>query len=232
MDLIVDFNIETIPNPSITPAMLMGQVKTGNIKDKDKMMVKQVEGAQKLWRDCATHPLDSWVFLVTVLREDQEEPKVLYNANEAEVLREFEAWTRDLVNELRPKNGRIAWHTFNGLDFDFRVVLLRAIRYKLPTLAREMRCHRYGDDNHVDWMYRLTGGRRGEERMKLDNFARFFGVDLPVISGGDILSHYQRPGGADWRAILEHTKSRVTYLRDFRKFWNEAYGPTNTDLPF
>lgn len=220
----VELNIETLPHPSFTPMSFVNEVALGNATQKDTVARKQAEGSLKIWKDCSKHPLRSWVFIVSYRTDDMEEPEILYNISEPDLLRQFEA----KVAEWR-KNNIIVWHTFNGLHFDYRVMKMRAVKYGLPALLEEMDCPKWGDRNHLDWMLELGADARGEKHMGLDDFARFFELDGDnPIGGKDILDHHL---GGDKNKILRHAKSRITYLRDIRRL-HAAAQETNTEIPF
>lgn len=221
----VELNIETLPHPGLQPMSFVNEVALGNATKPETIRLKQAEGSLKLWKDCSKHVLRGWVFIVSY-RVDGQDPVIMYNISEPELLREFDG----IIEGWRANNHLIRWHTFNGLHFDYRVLRLRAVKYGLGALLEEMTCPKWGDELHFDWMLKLGADARGEKNMGLDDFAKFFELngDNP-IGGKDILDQHL---AGDKDKIMRHAKSRITYLRDIRQLHHDALNPPVEDVPF
>lgn len=222
-DINVFFNVETMPNPFLTPldfAQEALELKPANYSKEDTIREFVSKKSVELWKQSSLSLTDANVFVATASVEN-DDPEVSINSNERELFQSLERFVLKLREEAG-EHGRIVWVTWNGLGFDHPICRLRAIKYGCRNLLREMTANRYGDPYHVDWMFRLGSTGMGPKwrRVKdgsisLDNAARFFGVSTygNQIRGGEILeAFFSTPSRMD--LINVHTRSRVLILRD------------------
>lgn len=212
-DKLVFANVETLPAANLSAAHFVGDVKLGNRKDPAVVEKHILEESQKMWRRTSTSPFLAQVFVLTLL-EEEGECEVVINTDERELMVALDNYIRLVKAELTPGQ-RICWHTFNGLSFDHPLLKLRGIKYKLPQVVQEMSVQsKWGDPWHVDWRQKL--GDVG----KLDDVARFFGINYPnPITGAQIWDTWVR---GDRHAIKEHTMSRVLILRDLNRLVSDV----------
>lgn len=229
MDRIVDFNIETLPEPGKTWHHYRGLVKPG-IRKGQVLEQYTIERAQKLHADTSKNAWLCQLFCITVMPEGDAEPTVYIANEEREVLLWFDQWIADQWATL-PEGGKLIWHTFNGMRFDHPVTALRAIRSGARNVLEEMATRgKYGDSKHVDWFWKLAVPyESGPVRGKLDELANFFGINHPnPITGADMAESWNR-GNLD--LIKLHTKSRVLILRDLRARLNWMELPESEERP-
>lgn len=206
-------NVDTLPPPGVSREQLAPLVKIRpDLKSHQVILDARRRGADKMYREMALNPFVCSAFVITVMGEDDEEPEVFENLHERENIRRLALWTEAFRKET---GGAIVWNTYNGLNFDFPVLRLRAVKYGYGDLAREMSSPRWGDARHVDWFQRLGAPRLtgGPIRGTLDLIAKFW--DLPnydnTIYGDGILDAFE---GNQMRTVITHCRSRVLILRD------------------
>ena len=171
------FDIETGPLPEVELAVLVppfdpAEVKTGNIKDPDKIAAKLAEAEANHRRDffdrAALDPLTGRVVAVGLLYPDSGEFVVLGDDDEAATLREF--W-----NVCRGQQGRINQLVgFNTHLFDLPFLIRRSWKHRVA-VPFGIRRGRYWSDEMVD----LRDGWQLGDRMakgSLDVIAKHLGV--------------------------------------------------------
>lgn len=164
MDLVID--IETIPNSGMIDRLPEVEVKTGNLKDPEKIAEKIAEAKAEQIGKMALSPLWGRVCAWCGMEDEQTVWK--------ECIREDsdDEETRILVTLFRAMTGkRIV--TYNGNGFDLPFLYRRAVilgidvrEFGLPTLSDL--CKRFSNSLHVDLMNVWAGFGNYE---KLDNIA-------------------------------------------------------------
>lgn len=206
-------NVDTLPPLGLARHMLYEQVQIR----RDLVAPKAIReardrAADKMFREMSVNPFFCSAFVITVMGEDDAEPEVFYDLHERENIRKLALWADAFKRET---GGAIVWNTYNGLNFDYPILRLRAVKYGFGDLAREMSCPRWGDARHVDWFQKLGAPRLtgGPIRGTLDLVAKFWG--LPdhgnTIFGDGVLDAHE---AGHVQTILTHARSRVLILRD------------------
>ena len=171
------FDIETGPLPESELAALLppfdpAEVKTGNIKDPDKIAAKVAEAEANHRRDffdrAALDPLTGRVVAVGLLYPDSGEFHVIGHEDEAATLREF--W-----DVCRGQQGRINQMVgFNTHLFDLPFLIRRSWKHRVA-VPLGIRRGRYWSDEMLD----LRDGWQLGDRMakgSLDVIAKHLGV--------------------------------------------------------
>jgi uncharacterized protein YprB with RNaseH-like and TPR domain len=171
------FDIETGSLPESELAALLppfepAEVKTGNIKDPDKIAAKLAEAEANHRRDffdrAALDPLTGRVVAVGLLYPDSGEFHVIGHDDESATLREF--W-----DVCRGQQGRINQMVgFNTHLFDLPFLIRRSWKHRVP-VPFGIRRGRYWSDEMVD----LRDGWQLGDRMakgSLDVIAKHLGV--------------------------------------------------------
>ena len=171
------FDIETGPLPESELAALLppfdpAEVKTGNIKDPDKIAAKLAEAEANHRRDffdrAALDPLTGRVVAVGLLYPDSGEFHVIGHEDEAATLREF--W-----DVCRGEQGRINQMVgFNTHLFDLPFLIRRSWKHRVA-VPLGIRRGRYWSDEMLD----LRDGWQLGDRMakgSLDVIAKHLGV--------------------------------------------------------
>lgn len=171
------FDIETGPLPESELAALLppfdpAEVKTGNIKDPDKIAAKLAEAEANHRRDflerAALDPLTGRVVAVGLLYPDSGEFHVIGHDDESATLREF--W-----DVCRGQQGRINQMVgFNTHLFDLPFLIRRSWKHRVP-VPFGIRRGRYWSDEMID----LRDGWQLGDRMakgSLDVIAKHLGV--------------------------------------------------------
>lgn len=199
------YNIETMVAQGIFPDP--SKVKAPKTwKDPVKIAERKEKDALEIWEKNKVHPTNSQVCAITVLPAEDEFPIVMMNVYEELLFQQFAEW---LAAWKLANPGPIRWNTFNGIDLDYPFTFMRAVKYKLYDLAREMVPTRYPTALHEDMRYRLA--RTGT----LDDYAAFFGIENPNDISGDKLTEAIRRG--DHARAMAHMTTRVTLLREIDK---------------
>lgn len=196
------FDVETAPLPESELAALLppfdpAEVRTGNLKDPDKIAAKLAEAEANHRRDffdnAALDPLTGRVLVVGLL--DQGGVRFLDNENEAAVLREF--WT-----VCRGEQGRINQLVgFNTHLFDLPFLIRRSWKHRVP-VPFGVRRGRYWGDEMVDVRDAWQLGDR-QARGSLDAIAKHLGI------GG------KNGNGADFAKVWQTDRAKaVEYLRN------------------
>jgi hypothetical protein len=196
------FDIETEALPegelaALVPPFDPGEVKTGNLKDPDKIAQKIAEAEANHRRDfferAALDPLTARVLVIGLL--DYRGFRILDNPNEAAVLREF--WTA-----CRGEQGRINQMVgFNTWNFDLPFLFRRSWKHRVP-VPPGIRRGRYWNDQMVDVRDAWQLGDR-QARGSLESIARHLGVGAKNGNGAEFAML--------WRS--DRTKA-VEYLRN------------------
>lgn len=171
------FDIETGPLPetelaAMVPAFDPVEVKTGNLKDPDKVAAKIAEAEVNHRREfierAALDPLTGRVLAIGLLNWDTGEFRVIAHEDEAAMLREFWEVCRGEMGRLNEMIG------FNSRAFDLPFLIRRSFKHRVP-VPFGIRRGRYWGDEMVDLREVWQLGDR-QARGSLDSIARHLGV--------------------------------------------------------
>lgn len=146
------FDIETGPLPENELAALMppfdpAEVKTGNIKDPEKIAAKIAEAEANYKRDfiekAALDPMTGRVLAIGLLYQDRGEFCVIAHDDEKQIL--FDFW--HLCRSELAQSGRLAG--FNIFQFDLPFLIRRSWKHRVP-VPLGLRRGRYWNDELVD----------------------------------------------------------------------------------
>lgn len=198
------FDIETGPLPeselaALVPPFDPAEVKTGNLKDPEKIAAKLAEAELNHRRDfldrAALDPLTGRVVAVGLLYQDSGEFHVIGHEDEAATLREF--W-RVCQAEMGRLNEMVG---FNTAAFDLPFLFRRSWKHRVAVPAG-FRRGRYWSENTVDLRELWQLGDR-QARGSLDAVAKHLGVGA---KNGD---------GKDFAALWQSDRAKaVEYLRN------------------
>ena len=184
------FDVETAPLPESELAALLppfdpAEVRTGNLKDPEKISAKIAEAQANHFRDfldkAALDPLTGRVLVIGLL--DKAGVRILDNENEAAVLREF--WTA-----CRGEQGRMNQMVgFNTHLFDLPFLIRRSWKHRVP-VPFGVRRGRYWGDEMVDLRDAWQLGDR-QARGSLDAIAWHLGLGAKNGSGADFAKLWQ-----------------------------------------
>ena len=211
------FDVETGPLAEselslLLPAFDPAEVKTGNIKDPDKVAAKIAEAEANHRRDffdrAALDPLTGRVVAIGLLYPDSGEFDVIGHEDEARTLREF--WTA-----CRGEMGRVNQMIgFNTHAFDLPFLIRRSWKHQIA-VPFGIRRGRYWAEEMVDLREAWQLGDR-QARGSLDSIARHLGVGAklaaPAANGaspGKIIT------GADFAGLWRSDRKQAeAYLRN------------------
>ncbi len=182
------FDIETRPLPeseltALVPPFDPAEVKTGNIKDPDKIAAKIAEAEASHRRDffdkAALDPLTGRVVAIGVMTFDVRGPKglpfnlggqfsIIGRDDEAQMLSEFWEITRGEMGRTNPMIG------FNIFNFDLPFLIRRSWKHGVP-VPFGLRRGRYWSDQVIDLRECWQLGDR-QAKGSLDSIARHLGV--------------------------------------------------------
>jgi hypothetical protein len=171
------YDIETGPLPELELAALLppfdpAEVKTGNIKDPEKVAAKIAEAEAAHRRDffdrAALDPLTGRVLAVGVLYPDSREYLVIGDDDERQVLREFWNLSRGEMGRINQMVG------FNCHLFDLPFMVRRSWKHRIPVPAG-IRRGRYWSEQMVDLRDEWQLGDR-QARGSLDSIAKHLGL--------------------------------------------------------
>lgn len=186
------FDIETGPLPESELAAMLppfdpAEVKTGNIKDPDKIAAKVAEAEANHRHDflerAALNPLTGRVVAIGLLYPDSGEFHVIGHEDEAATLREFWDTTRGEMGRIHQMVG------FNSNSFDLPFLIRRSWKHRVP-VPFGIRRGRYWSDEMVDLRDDWQLGDR-QARGSLDAIAKHLGVGAKTGSGADFAVLWQ-----------------------------------------
>jgi len=169
--IMFSFDIETIPNEAMIDHLPEPEVKTGNLKDIEKIKAKAAEAKQKQIDDMALSPFYGRICSIATWGEYQGYDVIDEISDAAEI----ELITKTLEKMSFGATQSPSVVTWNGLDFDFPFLYKRAALLKIampagcPGLSYWTK--RYSTVPHCDLMAVLTGW---SGRLKLDEAAANF----------------------------------------------------------
>ena len=170
------FDIETGPLPepelaALVPAFDPAEVKTGNLKDPDKIAAKIAEAESNHRREflerAALDPLTGRVVAVGLVYFDTGEFHVIGHDDEAATLREF--W-----EVCRGELGLNEMIGFNSRAFDLPFLIRRSFKHRVR-VPSGIRRGRYWSDEMVDLREVWQLGDR-QARGSLDSISRHLGL--------------------------------------------------------
>jgi uncharacterized protein YprB with RNaseH-like and TPR domain len=171
------FDIETGPLPekelaAVMPPFDPSEVKTGNIKDPEKIAAKiaeaEVNHKRNFIENAALDPLTGRVVAIGLLHHSTREFVVIGHDDEARTLAEFWSVCRaEIVNGTRLVG-------FNILQFDLPFLLRRSWKHRVP-VPLGLRRGRYWSDELSDLRELWQLGDR-QARGSLDCIAKHLGV--------------------------------------------------------
>ena len=184
------FDIETAPLPeselaALVPPFDPAEVRTGNLKDPEKIAAKLAEAEANHRRDffdrAALDPLTGRVLAIGLL--DQGGFHILDNDNEAAVLREFWTFCRGEMGRINQMVG------FNTHLFDLPFLIRRSWKHRVPVPVG-LRRGRYWADQMIDLRDAWQMGDR-QARGSLDAIAKHLGIGSKNGSGAEFAKLWQ-----------------------------------------
>jgi len=178
------YDVETGPLPEIELAALLppfdpAEVKTGNIRDPDKVAAKIAEAEAAHRRDfferAALDPLTGRVLAVGVLYPDSREFFIIGDDDEAQILREFWNLTRGEMGRINHMVG------FNTHLFDLPFLIRRSWKHRIQ-VPLGIRRGRYWSEEMVDLRDDWQLGDR-QARGSLDAIAKHLGLGQKTGDG-------------------------------------------------
>ena len=186
------FDIETGALPETELAALVppfdpAEVKTGNLKDPDKIAAKLAEAELNHRRDfferAALDPLTGRVVAIGLLYPDSGEFVVIGDDDEAAMLREFWETAKGEMGRINQMAG------FNSNAFDLPFLIRRSWRHRVA-VPFGIRRGRYWSDQMVDLREAWQLGDR-QARGSLDAIAKHLGIGAKNGSGADFAALWQ-----------------------------------------
>lgn len=203
-------DLETAPLENAAEFVDLHDLKApSNYKDQAKIDAYLEDARAKALDTCALDPDLCRIVVVGTWRVDEAEARVDLATDgemEAGLLREF--WP-----QVGPRDVLV---TFNGVEFDLRVLLRRSLYLGVHTPNIEVTKYRhrqvadvYAELTHDGDLARRFNGHRHTQ----DWYAKRFGYvepDGPDISGADVP---QAIGAGQWEAVREHCRRDLLRLR-------------------
>jgi uncharacterized protein YprB with RNaseH-like and TPR domain len=180
------YDIETGALPETELAALVppfdpAEVKTGNLKDPDKIAAKLTEceanHRRAFFEKAALDPLTGRVVAIGLLYPDSGEFVVIGHDDEAATLREFWQATKGEMGRIHQMVG------FNSNSFDLPFVIRRSWRHRVP-VPPGIRRGRYWSDEMIDLRDAWQLGDR-QARGSLDSIAKHLGVGAKNGNGAE-----------------------------------------------
>jgi hypothetical protein len=206
------FDIETGPLPETELAALVppfdpAEVKTGNLKDPDKIAAKLAEAEVNHRRDfferAALDPLTGRVLAIGLL--DQGNVRILGDEDEPTLLREFWLACRGQMGRINPMVG------FNTHLFDLPFLIRRSWKHGIA-VPFGIRRGRYWGEEMVDLREAWQLGDR-QARGSLDSIARHLGVGAKCVPHGPLSG--KQITGADFAGLWQNDRtSAEAYLHN------------------
>lgn len=171
------FDIETAPLPDEQTASFMPEFTApGNYKDQEKIAA-YIEGEKARWKDqAALSPLTGRVIAIGLLVDG--EVIISTELDEPMMLKKF--WADYKVDIA----GGEFYVGFNIFHFDLPFLIRRSIAIGVEVPFGIMPACKFWENQFVDVMQGWQCGNK-QERISLDNFAKFLGVGKKEGSGKD-----------------------------------------------
>lgn len=179
----------------------------GNYKDPDKIAAYQAAAVDDEWRKQALQPLNGRLACIGFAIEE-EPARCVIGLEEKQVLAEFVNVLRTVHDNLPAGAQTITWIGHNIAEFDLLWLRLRALKYGMFWLAKNINLDRYRG-NFQDTM--LMSGT-WSNKFRLDDLCRFFGLDGKPdgMDGSKVHDLWQAGKYAD---IVEYCKQDVEQVR-------------------
>jgi 3'-5' exonuclease len=186
------FDVETGALPEAEIAALIPpfdptEVKTGNLKDPEKVAAKIAEAEanhrREFFEKAALDPLTGRVVAVGILRQDGGEFEVIGHDDEARTLREFWQLCDAGMGRLNEMAG------FNTRAFDLPFLIRRSFKHRVA-VPFGVRRGRYWGDEMVDLREVWQLGDR-QARGSLDSIAKHLGIGAKNGDGKDFAKLWQ-----------------------------------------
>lgn len=193
-------DIETLPtaDPEVIASYAERAEPDARLKDPEKIAVSRAEKATKMWAKSSLDPIEAVVCSIAI--KDSLGNRVCWcGPNELEVMTRFE---EEYVSRYAP-----TWFAWNGRDFDYRIIWLRGLKYKLPAIS-----HQFNPANRgklVDLMLEV-GGHKRTEMLSLARAAKFFGIPFDSSFDGSMV--YAAALREQWALIRDHNLNDVDVL--------------------
>lgn len=146
--MIYSLDIETIPNHDLVDKMPEPEIKTGNLKDPEKIKEKKDEARQKQIEEMALNPLFGRVLCFAVQSDDAPFGQIIAEATDEQE----SALLTKLLTAFETDALRLV--TWNGKEFDLPFIYKRAailgVQHNAPSVSHWTK--RYDKENHVDLM--------------------------------------------------------------------------------
>ena len=184
-----------------------------NIKDKAKW---KADHALEVVSKTSLDTMHGWTLCVGLARDDNA-PRVLWNeALTADHTMPPTGGEAQLMVDLDNALARHPRHeivTYNGARFDLPWLKRRALKYRLPNLARRLHQDKPWSKGFVDVHAAFCAPERFISGTTLDEVAAFFGLPSSgdEITGAEVAERYSQ---GDLESIATHVKSDVTTLRE------------------
>ena len=152
----------------------------------DRWVNVQMGMADNAWTKTALDKLKCRVYCIAWAIND-EPVQVLYETYRLFKVNEGDFWRTSTVDEheqslllsfdhalreaLDGDHAPVRWVAHGGVGFDFPILRLRAMKYRLPALLQSLPSDKWGKD--CDDTMTMVGGR---DWVKLDALAKFFGL--------------------------------------------------------
>lgn len=191
------FDIETGPLPeselaALVPPFDPAEVKTGNLKDPEKIAAKLAEAEANHRHDffdkAALDPITGRVVAIGLLANAEcgtrsAEFRIIGHEDEAQMLREFWDTTRGEMGRINQMVG------FNSNSFDLPFLIRRSWKHRV-SVPFGIRRGRYWSDEMVDLRDAWQLGDR-QARGSLDVIAKHLGIGAKNGSGADFAKLWQ-----------------------------------------
>ncbi len=200
------FDIETGPLPETELAALLppfdpAEVKTGNIKDPDKIAAKLAEAEanhrKDFFENAALDPLTGRVLAIGCLWPETGDFTVLDHDDEARLLNSFWEVCRGEMGRINQMVG------FNSNSFDLPFVIRRSWKHRVQ-VPFGIRRGRYWGDEMIDLRDAWQLGDR-QARGSLDVIAKHLGVGAKIGSGAEFAKLWQ----SDRAKAIEYLRNDV-----------------------
>lgn len=176
-----------------------------NYKDIDKIQLYKESRREEAWAKQALHPLKAEIICIGYAVDD-EDPQYIIGETEKEIVDRFD----ELLSTLNYPT--LIGH--NVLGFDFPMLYLRAVKYRLPILKNALPKHK-GSQGYVDIMQEVSSTLYGKDSyLSLKDVASFFGIEAKTEMNGSMVHQAYLDG-----AILDIAKYCIEDVDVTRKVY-------------
>lgn len=168
--MFIALDIETAPNALMIDHLPEPDVKTGNLKDPEKIAAKIDEAKASQVSKMALDPLYARIICASVVSDDISQTRMACELDSDDVERSIVEWILEILGE-----DQVRLVTWNGVGFDLPMIYKRALclglvpsHYGAPPLTAWTK--RYDNDRHIDLM-KVFAGWGSCDYAKLDTVA-------------------------------------------------------------